>query len=29
VDPYWQQALVGAIIVAAVLVDRLRSMRNG
>lgn len=29
VDPYWQQTLVGAIIVAAVLVDRLRSMRNG
>ena len=29
VDPYWQQTLVGAIIVAAVLVDRLRSARNG
>lgn len=29
VDPYWQQTLVGCIIVAAVLVDRLRSMRNG
>jgi len=29
VDPYWQQALVGCIIVAAVLVDRLRSLRNG
>lgn len=29
VDPYWQQTLVGAIIVAAVLVDRLRSSRNG
>ncbi|WP_442882039.1 ABC transporter permease [Devosia sp.] len=29
VDPYWQQTLVGAIIVAAVLVDRLRSTRNG
>jgi len=28
VDPYWQQTLVGAIIVAAVLVDRLRSMRS-
>ena len=28
VDPYWQQTLVGCIIVAAVLVDRLRSMRN-
>ncbi|GLQ58141.1 ABC transporter permease [Devosia nitrariae] len=29
VDPYWQQTLVGCIIVAAVLVDRLRSLRNG
>lgn len=29
VDPYWQQTLVGIIIVAAVLVDRLRSLRNG
>lgn len=29
VDPYWQQTLVGGIIVAAVLVDRLRSTRNG
>lgn len=29
VDPYWQQTLVGCIIVAAVLVDRFRSMRNG
>ncbi len=28
VDPYWQQALVGCIIVAAVLVDRLRSLRS-
>jgi len=28
VDPYWQQALVGVIIVAAVLVDRLRSLRS-
>lgn len=28
VDPYWQQTLVGCIIVAAVLVDRLRSLRN-
>jgi ribose transport system permease protein len=29
VDPYWQQTLVGCIIVAAVLVDRLRSLRSG
>ncbi len=29
VDPYWQQTLVGCIIVAAVLVDRFRSLRNG
>ena len=29
VDPYWQQTLVGCIIVAAVLVDRVRSLRNG
>lgn len=29
VDPYWQQTLVGAIIVAAVLLDRVRSLRNG
>lgn len=29
VDPYWQQTLVGAIIVAAVLLDRVRSSRNG
>lgn len=29
VDPYWQQTLVGCIIVAAVLVDRLRASRNG
>ncbi|MGC4026875.1 MAG: ABC transporter permease [Mesorhizobium sp.] len=28
VDPYWQQTLVGCIIVAAVLVDRLRSLRS-
>jgi len=28
VDPYWQQTLVGCIIVAAVLVDRFRSLRN-
>jgi len=29
VDPYWQQTLVGCIIVAAVLVDRFRSLRSG
>jgi ribose transport system permease protein len=29
VDPYWQQTLVGCIIVVAVLVDRFRSLRNG
>ncbi|GHA22499.1 sugar ABC transporter permease [Devosia pacifica] len=29
VDPYWQQTLVGCIIVAAVLVDRVRSARSG
>src|SRR5262249_52043272 len=29
VNPYWQQTLVGCIIVAAVLVDRLRSLRAG
>lgn len=28
VDPYWQQTLVGCIIVAAVFVDRLRSART-
>lgn len=29
VDPYWQQTLVGCIIVAAVLVDRVRAGRSG